>query len=297
MGLWEKTLIRTRTCKAFLAPCKVGLAVVASFSLHSTFAQGPQSNEKQKLAEGQYVRLKENLKVEGSEQNWILWRLPDGGFELEDHFQKDPNMAALMLLQMPLYLSSGVSPDLRKELSEIVYQTDLVARFDSGFRPTDLKVTGKKLPRGVLAEAAKCTVQKQIVKCQSSGHDAKLHLEDSAEFFYNFPFPMLFSGWFRGAPASSTVLNTRKLAYFQYVGKAQLSDAEAHVRIQDDEQLTVGDQQFRTHTAQVTITTKNSQPMQFTVWFGKAGQIFATQGAGEGNERVALVQYKKYLDF
>lgn len=290
-------MIGTQTCKACLALCTVGVVVVSFFSLHSTFAQEPQSNEKQKLAEGQYVRLKDNLKIEGSEQNWILWRLPDGRFELEDYLQKDPDMAAFMLLQMPLYMSSGVSPELRKELKEIVYRTDLMVRFDPDFRPTELKATGKKLPRGDLAEATKCREDKQSVQCRSNGHDVRLRLEDSGEFFYSFPFPMLFSGWFRVAPVGPAELKPRKLAFFQYGSKPELTDAEAQIQIQDDEQITVGDHQFRAHRAQVTFILKSNRPLQFTVWFGKAGQIFATQSANEGNERVALVRYKKYSDF
>ncbi len=283
--------------KVRMALCMAGAAVASSFSPYTAFSQGIPSGEKQKIAEGQYVRLKDNLRVEGSEQNWILWRLPDGSFELEDHFLKDPDAAAFLLLQIPLAMPSGVSSELRKQLKEIVYRTALVVRFDPGFRPTDLTVTGKKFPRGGFAEATKCRVDTQIVRCQSTGHDTKLPLGDSGEFFYSFPFPMLFTGWLRAASVAPAELMTRNLVFFQYLGKPELTVAEARVQILDDEQITVGDHQFRTHKAQVTFAMKSSPPRLFTVWYGKAGQVFATQSASEGDERLALVQYKKYSDF
>jgi hypothetical protein len=285
-----RTLIYTRSCKVHLALYLASVGAFSFLSLQTTFAQESPSSEKQKICEGQYVRLKDNLRIEGSEQNWILWRLPDG-YELEDHFQLQVDPAAQLLSQLG---AVKIGPELRKELESKASETDFVVRYGPDRRPQSLTVHGKKVLDGRAIEMVKCEVNAKEVRCQSRDQRAKLRVQESDEFFYAFPFAMLFSAWL---PKSAGVPTEKsKLAVLNYGDKLDLTSAERSVQSVEDETLTVGDRQFQAHKAKIIITYQDRKPLELTIWYGAPGLVYALEGGGPRGERMALVQYKKYSD-
>jgi hypothetical protein len=72
--------------------------------------------EKEKVEEGRYGLLKNGGLVAGSEHSWTLWQLPDGRFELEDHFQVDKT--ARVLFRSMLTPGMSTRPEFRKSLQE-----------------------------------------------------------------------------------------------------------------------------------------------------------------------------------
>jgi hypothetical protein len=289
-----KTMILSRLRKIRLTLCMTSMASSLFLSAHATSAQVPPSGEKQKISEGRYVRLKDNLKVEGSEQNWIFWRLSGGGYELEDHFQLHTDPAAQLLSQMG---GAKISPDLRKEMESKTAETDFVVRYGPDRRPLALTAHGKNLVDGKTIEMVKCEISAKEVRCHGRGQHAKLRGQGSLEFFYAFPFPMLLSRWLVSSPAESTYAPASKLAVLYYGDKLDLAQADRSFQSMADETLTIGDRQFQAHKAKVVFTYQDRKPLELTIWNGAPGVVYALEGGGPAGERMALVEYKKYSDF
>jgi hypothetical protein len=271
--------------------------VLAVFLARLACAQTPQSGQEQKISEGKYARLKDNLRVAGSEQSWILWRR-SGGYEVEDHFQSQGDPADQLLSQLR---GSKLSPELRKELESSATGTDIVVHYSLNWEPQTLTVQGKKLLDGSAVEMVKCVVDAKDVRCRGRDQRAKLHIQESDEFFYAFPFPMLLSAWFTRSAAATTETSPKKLAVLDALvesgNKLDLARAERNIQIAGDETLTIGDHQFLAHKAKITLTYHERRPLQLTVWFGQPGIVYALEGGGPSGERMALVEYKKYSDF
>jgi hypothetical protein len=253
-----------------------------------------QAQEKEKIAEGQYATLRDNLRIQGSEQNWILWRLPSGRYELEDHFQPHADLMDQLLLGLP---SSKLSPELRKEKESKVNPTDLLVRYGSDHRAQTLIVSGKRLVDGKAVDIVNCEVSTKEVRCRGREQSAKLRLEESDEFFYAFPFPMLLSVWFASSTAPSAELLPAKVAVLDFGDKLDLTQADRRIESLQDETLTIGDRQFQAHKANVTLAYKDRKPLRLTIWYGARGLVYALATEGINGERMSLVQYKRYSDF
>jgi hypothetical protein len=287
-------MTRSKSRKIRLTLCMASMASLLFLSAHATSAQVPPSGEKQKISEGRYVRLKDNLKVEGSEQNWIFWRLPGGGYELEDHFQLHADPAAQLLSQMG---GAKISPDLRKEMESKAAETDLVVRYGPDRRPLALSAHGKNLVDGKTIEMVKCEIAAKEVRCRGRDQHANLRVQELNEFFYTFPFPMLFSAWLAKSPVGSTDASSSKLAVLDFGDKLDLALADRSLQTMEDESLTIGDRQFQAHKAKIVFTYQDRKPLELTVWFGAPGLVYALEGGGPARERMALVEYKKYTNF
>jgi len=259
-------------------------------------AQDDPSGEKQKVSEGQYVRLKDNLRVPGSEQKWILWRLPSGDYELEDHFSL-VNPADRLLAQ----LSTNLSPELRRELQSAASQTDLIVRTGPDHKPQYLTVRGKKLVNGQTVDVLKCEADAKEVRCKGGNQNARLRLQEPEEFFYAFPFPMLLSAWSAQLMIPSTASSQGKLAVLEAVfnsaDKLNLMQCERVAEAEEDETVTIGDHQFLAHKVKIKLRHENQTVLELTVWYGTPGLVYAMEGGGPTGERMALVEYKRYSDF
>jgi hypothetical protein len=287
-------MISGKTWKAGIALCMPVLAifVVPLFSLLAPLQMSSQ--EKEKISEGQYARVKDNLRIQGSEQTWTLWRLPGGGYELEDHFLLQVNPADQLLSELPL---SKMSRELRKEIESKVSQTDFVVRYGPDRKPHALVISGKRLIGGKTIEVEKCEIDAKTVRCHGSDQSAKLHIQQSDEFFYAFPFPMLLGPWFATSSASSTETSPIKLAVLDYGDKLDLAQADRKIESLEDETLTVGDHQFQAHKAKITLTYRDRKPLKIAAWYGTPGLIYALEAEGIEGQRICLVQYTKYSDF
>jgi len=67
-------------------------------------------DQRQKVAEGVYTKLIKDAVVKGSEQTWTLWRLTDGSYELEDHFQLASNAAEQLAAELGGDHVLGITP-------------------------------------------------------------------------------------------------------------------------------------------------------------------------------------------
>jgi|GEM_PF-6879724 len=287
----------TKKHKLNLATWLVGMALVCCFSVRRAIGETPQANGKQKISEGQYVRLKNNARVPGSEQNWILWRAPDGGLELEDHFTlvnpADQVLAALSGAQL--------SPDLRNKLRTAVSLDELVARLAADHKPEFLKVRGTKLVDGRAVESLNCELEANEVRCKGINQNAKLRRKSAEEFFYAFPFPMLLSGWLTDRLAGSAEPSTSKLVCLDAgpnsEDRLRLFPCDRQIAPMDDESLTIGDREFHAHKARIQLRDGDRVSLDLTVWYGGPGLVYAMEGGGPPGERIALVAYKKYAEF
>jgi hypothetical protein len=273
------------------------IAVAYCFSIPGAGAQDPPSREMEKISEGQYVRLKDNQRVSGSEQNWVLWRLPTGGYELEDHFLL-VNPATQLLAQLS---GAKLSRELQRTLESAASQTSLVVRSGPDRKRQSLTILGKKLTNGQAVDVLKCDVTAGEVRCKGRDENAKLRVQESEEFFYAFPFPMLLSAWLAQLTTASAQSSQSKLVVLDFVvdseSKPNLMQCERRIEAQDDEIVMIGDHQFRAHKAKVKLIGQNKSMMELTLWYGAPGLVYAMDGGGPPGERMALVQYKKYSDF
>jgi hypothetical protein len=279
-----------------MAAWLVRMALVCWWPKCAAVGQVSQTNEHQRVSEGQYVRLKNNLKVSGSEQNWILWRAADGGFELEDHFAiVDPADQVLAALS-----GANLSPQLRKELEAAVQLTEFSSRLGSDHRPQSLTLRGNRLSNGKPIETLHCNVGPDDVRCNGINQKAKLQTKKSEEFFYEFPFPMLVSGWLTDLTAGATETSARLIcldAGLKARNSIRLFPCERHIIPMDDESLTIGDREFQAHKARIQLRDQDQTLLELTVWYAGRGVVYAMEGGGPPGERIALVQYKKYSDF
>lgn len=274
------------------------IAVAHCLAIPSAFAQNPSSGQMQKISEGQYVRLKNNQRVSGSEQNWILWRLPTGGYELENHFLL-VNPAAQLVAQ--LATGAKLSRELQRRLESDFSQTGLVVHSGPDRKPQSLTISGKKLTNGRVVDVLKCDVTEGEVRCRGRDQKTRLRLQESEEFFYAFPFPMLLSAWLAQLTSASSQPSQNKLVVLDSVvdseSKLNLMACDRIVEAEEDEAVTIGDHQFRTHKAKIKLISQDKSIMELTLWYGAPGLVYAMEGGGPPGERMALVEYKKYSDF
>ena len=279
------------------APTWAILVTVAFCSLARSSAQELPLGEKQKVSEGQYVRLNNNLRVSGSEQDWVLWRLRGRGYELEDHFYL-ANPADQLLAQLS---SAKLSPDLQRKLQTATAQTDLVVRSGADHRPQFLTVRGKKLINGQAVDVLKCEVTGEKIHCRRGDQNAMLRIQQSEEFFYAFPFPMLLSSWLARLTNAPAAPPQRALIVLDGAlnsgDKLNLTRCDRRVEVEEDETVTIGDRQFRSHKAKIRLCDQNKNSMELILWYGSPGLVYAMEGGGPSGERMALVRYKKYSDF
>ena len=252
-----------------------------------------QTLEKEKISEGQYARMKNGNKVAGSEQSWTLWRIPGVGYELEDHFDLAPNPTARLLSQIP---SKNLSPELRKDLAAEATQSDLIVRFGVDRKPMSLIIKGKKLQDGTKIDVLKCDVDGQEFRCDGNIHASKSHTQEHRELFYAMPFPMLLSMWL---PADTLKPETmqRQLVVLDFGKAYELQEAEEITRPAGDETIAIGDHDFEAHKVKISLQYKSGKKLDMTVWHGAPGLVFAMETPSFPDERMALVQYKKYSNF
>jgi hypothetical protein len=289
-----KPMIRPEPRMIRLALWMGVMAVLFLLSPYAASAQATRSGEKQKISEGQYVRLRDNLKVGGSEQYWVFWRLPGGEYELEDRFQLPADPAAQLLSQLG---GVKISPELRKELETKAAETGFVVRYGLDRRPLALTVHGKNLLDGKTIEMVKCEVAAKEIRCRGRDHDARLRVQELDEFFYTFPFPMLFSAWLATSPVGSADASLGKLVVLDSGDKLDLAQSNRSIQSMEDETITVGDRQFQAHKARIIFSYQDRKPLELTIWYGAPGLVYALEGGGPAGERIELVEYKRYSDF
>jgi len=268
------------------------------------------SADKEKVEEGRYALLKNGGLVAGSGHSWILWRLPDGQFELEDHFEVDKTARAL--LGSMLAPSASTSPEFRKSLQESIQPSDLSAMFDAHRQLLSLTVSGVKL-NGEKGVGLNCKTNSTSVECNGTGDNAKLRVHEARGLFWWYGIPTLLEAWtppLAHGPQKIVLLSfgvAPKIGDKAEVGtkfepgakiswgdKPALEPADLTISNLGSDALVLGDKSFHTQRNRLEVRVAKGDPLFLTVWTDAKGVILAVEDASRPGILIALVEYKNY---
>jgi len=253
-----------------------------------------ESAANQKLAEGEYARINGGHIVEGSNQRWVLWRVA-GGYLLEDHFQVPLDAKAQMLADLD---SKRSSPQLKKKMETEARANELQMKFSAEFRPQQLVVRGNRLLDGRAVEIVTCDIQDRETLCTGLKGETRLKSKSPRQFFYSFPFPMLFTPLVRQQGNES---GRRKIDLIALTSKSvpsgpELSESEGELSYAGQESLSLRTSKPAVGKYEITIVSSSGWLLKATVWASPGGLVMAMERPG-AKERMELIQYKKYGDF
>jgi hypothetical protein len=271
--------------------------------------------DKEKVEEGRYALLKKDGWVAGSEHSWTLWRLADGRFELEDHFQLDKTEFAVF----GGMLSRGLpmSHELRKSLQEWIEPSDLSATFDPNRQLLSLTVSGVKL-NGDKGFGLKCKTSSTSIECTGTNDKANLRVHGSRGLFWWYGIPTLLRSWL-ASPQESTSGNGPQTivmlsfgvapkrgdkveigmkvepgAKISWGDKPALEPADLTISNLGLDVLVLGDRSFRAQKYSLEVKVAKGDPLSLVAWTDAKGVILAVEDANRSGDLIALVQYKSY---
>jgi hypothetical protein len=161
-----------------MSPLRI-LAAIAALLVASFGSAVGQSQEHERVSEGQYQKYREGKLTREGNQSWTLWRMPDGGYELEDHFYLG-NPAAELAAAVG---SQHLSPELRQEMAGQRSQTGVDVKMSTDFRVQSLIVRGTRVLDGKTVELETCLIVSQEIKCKGDSGGAKLNTNDLTNSF------------------------------------------------------------------------------------------------------------------
>ena len=267
--------------------------VVLAFLFPSLMAsQTPATTQNGKVAEGEYVRLKEGKAIPGSSQSWTLWRVP-GGYKLEDHFGL-ANPAGEFLRGLG---SGNLSRDLQKSLQMEATPDALDMELDSTFRARALLVTGTKVADAKPVEVLRCEQQHQNLRCKGVNGETEIANQDAREIFYSFPFPMMFMHLVTAASPEIGGSSTVSLININSDRPTNPARGEGNIKNLGPSAIQIGNRSFSATKYQTTVRSEAGWTVEMTLWSSPKGLVAAMQTPGVPDELIALVQFKKYSDF
>lgn len=253
--------------------------------------------DKEKAEEGRYALLKNGRLVVGSEHNWTLWRLPDGGVELEDHFQANATLHTFLagIARMPS------TPEVRESLQVGVEPSKLSATFDPSRKLTSLTVSGHKL-NGSDGVGLTCKSSYTNFECSGTGDKAKLRLHEPRELLWWYHVPLLLRTWITNPQEASSDSSPRKVVLLSFGNMTQsewgdkptLTPAELMIANLGPDTLIVGDKRFQSQKYRVDVKPAMGDPISLTVWIEAQGTILAVEDARTPDDLIALTQYKHF---
>jgi hypothetical protein len=193
--------------------------------------------EKEKVEEGRYGLLKNGGLFAGSEHSWTLWQLPDGRFELEDHFQIDKTARALFQSMLAPGMSTG--PEFRKSLQESVDPSDLSAIFGSNHQLLSLIVSGVKL-NGNEGVGLNCKASATRIECAGTSEKAKLRVHELRGLFWWYRIPTLLRPWLASPQEGSSDKGPQKIVILSF-GNAPKEGFKVGMKFQPGAQISWGD--------------------------------------------------------
>jgi len=254
-----------------------------------------QSQQREKVSEGQYQKYREGKLTAEGNQSWILWHMPDGRYELEDHFHLG-NPAAEFAAAVG---SRNLAPQLRQEMAGEMLQTEVDVKLSVDLKIESLTVKGTRLLDGKAVELETCSKAGQQIRCKGQSGGAKLNNDGPDEFFYSFPFPMLSLGLIQRGATQVGVPVTLKLAVMELVPfdhpRVKLSHCRGLLTLAGEEQIQLGDRPYTTNKYILEVDSK-ADPLKLTFWLNKKLVVAMTEETFPG-ERLQLVEYKKFSDF
>jgi len=294
-----------KTVNWFCIPAVLLVLLRSSFSLPA---------DKEKVEEGRYGILKHDGLVAGSEHSWTLWRLPDGQFELEDHFPIDK--AAHSWLKSMLAPRVPITAELRRSMQDFVEPSDLSAILDSSGKVLSLSVTGVKLDEK-RAVGLKCKASSSAIECTGTSDKAKLPLGEPRPLFWRYDIPMLLRPWLAAPQEGSSGSGPQEIALLsfgalpkvdklevekkaepgarsQWGDKPALETADLAVSNLGVDTLALGSKHFTTRKYKIEIKPAKGAPVSLTVWTDARGLIMAVEDANQPGDLIALLAYKNY---
>ena len=257
--------------------------------------------EKEKVEEGRYALLKNGALVTGSEHSWTLWRLTDGKFEFEDHFQIDKYARTLV----GTILSPGMpmTPEFQKSTRAAITPSDVAAIFDQNFKLVSLTVSGLKF-NGDDGIGLKCKTSSASIECAGTDDKAKLRVHEPRGLFWWYGNPLLLRSWAAPAQETSTGSGPQKIAVLSFgnvqtvaqgswSGKPRVEPADLTISNLGPETLVLGDKSLRAQKWDLEVDAKGA-PVSLTVWTDATGLILAVEQASSPGDLIALMHYKKY---
>ncbi len=254
-----------------------------------------QSQQREKVSEGQYQKYREGKLTREGNQSWILWRMPDGRYELEDHFYLG-NAAAELAAAMG---SQHLSPQLRERMAGQTAQTGVDVKLSADFKVESLTVRGTRVLDGKAVELERCLIAGHEIKCKGESGSAKLNNYEPPGFFYSFPFPMLSVGLIQRAASGVGVPVPLKLAVMDLVPfdhpRVKLSRCRALLTLVGEEQIQLGERSYATNKYILEVDSEGG-PLELTFWLNERLVVAMSEEKLQG-ERLQLIEYKKFSDF
>jgi len=262
------------------------------------------SADRERVEEGRYAILRNGGLVAGTEHAWTLWRLADGRYEFEDHFQPDKTDAifgGLLSSRVPM------SPEFRKSLEQGVEPSHLAAIFDRDSQLLSIKVTGKKLD-GSKGDGLSCKASSSQVECKGTSKEAKLRLPEPCALFWGFDIPPMLRPWLAAPQTTSSDSNPKRIAllsFGSFPGKVvwrgwgdapRLELADLAIANLGPDTVVLGNQSFHAQKFKLDIKARTGDSLSLTAWIDAKGVILAVADASRPDELTALVQYKNYAN-
>lgn len=254
-----------------------------------------QSQQREKVSEGQYQKYREGKLTREGNQSWTLWRMTDGRYELEDHFYLGNAAAELAVAIGPRHLS----PQVQQEMAGQMAQTEVDVKLSSDLKIESLTVRGTRLLDRKAVELETCLIADEEIKCKGESGGAKLKNTEPHEFFYSFPFPMLSAGLIKRAATQVGVAVPLKLAVMDLAPydqpRVNLSRCRGLVTLVGEEQIQLGERSYTTSKYILAVDSKG-EPVKLTFWLSQRLVVAMSEDRIQG-ERLQLIEYKKFSDF
>ena len=254
---------------------------------------GTDQDQRQKVAEGVYTKLIKGAAVKGSEQTWTLWRLTDGSYELENHFQIAPNVADQLAAELG---GKSLSPRLRSELQKKAVQSDFSEHLSSDHHAFAITVSGSRLLDKKNLVMASCTSKNSELTCKGRESTAKVGTNNQTEFWYSFPYPLLLRPFIlhRGADKAEQAFEVAMMVLGEE--EPTLVKVMALLKYAGEDTIQVGDRSFTLGKYVLEVQSKDF-PAAITFWASPRGMVAAMEESRSPGERIALTAFKKYADF
>jgi hypothetical protein len=273
--------------------------------------------DREKVEEGQYARLRNGSLVAGSEHSWTLWRLPDGRFELEDHFQADANARAIFGLFLAPEMRARESSEFRQALEKGIEPSDLSAVFGLDQQLQSVTMSGIRLD-GTKGVGLSCTISSRDIKCAGTSDNARFRIHDQRGLFWWYGIPTLLRPWLESPQESSPNNAPQKITLLSFgvvakpgnkveVGKKpepgvqkswgdkpSLQSADLTISNLGSDTLVLGDKSFHTQKYRLEVRVAADDPLSLTVWTDARRVVLAVEDASVPGNIIALMQYKNY---
>jgi hypothetical protein len=262
------------------------------------------AQDREKMEEGRYVLLKNKGEVPHTGHSWTLWRLPGGGYELEDHIESPP--AALV---MPLSALKTPGVDVRRRLLGVVHPSEFHLIYGPDWQLLSLTVSGTKANHD-RHDALKCRADAKGLECAGDDNSTKLRLDTARGFFWWYRIPMLLRPWLPSPPGDTTAAVSAKIALLSFPpgpgvertsynsswgDRADLQPADLTIVSLGQAMLVIGDSAFVAQKYRLDFHPRKGERLSLIAWTDKSA-ILAVEDASLPGHLMALAAYKQYTD-